>query len=160
MNYSVDLKSIKEIEDSLQQFQKAIQKKIIRKGLRRLGNELKGQIQSNIQHNSKKLKKAIKVKVKSYKRGSKIWMGVGIPNSGEDDWLLKLKAHAYDSGWRPYPKGRPTQRKGKGWRKGLRRLGGDKIWKTQFITKVYKNTKGKAEQLLKEAIDEVMREFI
>lgn len=141
MNASIDPNSIKAVMASLQEFEKKVQRKIITNGLRALGKKLRSQIRGNITWNSKTLRRAVKFGVKSRDRGKLIWMGAGVLGSKmtDDDWRIKVKAWAYDGGWYPYPKGRPTNRKGKGWRKGLRRLGGTKIYRTGFISKVYQS---------------------
>lgn len=159
MNFSTNQNSVTDIISTLRNFEVKVQKKLMRQGLRKLGAELALHIKSGIYWNDNKLRRKVKVKVKSYKRGRKIWMGAGFLNDNDEDWKIKVRAHAYNNGWRPYPKGRPTNRKGKGWRKGLRRLGGEKIWNTQFVTNVYKNTLPKAQDMLLDNIKEAIREL-
>lgn len=158
MRYSTNQKSVQQIATALASFEKKMQRKIMRKALRKLGERLALRIRSNIFWNSKKLRRAVKTKIKSYKRGKIIWMGTGFLNDNSDDWRLKVKAHAYNNGWVPYPKGRPTNRKGKGWRKGLRRLGGTKIYQTEFVTRVYRDTLPQATEMLRDAITEAVKE--
>lgn len=159
MRYSTNQKSVQAISQTLMNFEKKMQRKIMRKALRKLGERLALRIRSNIFWNSKKLRRAVKTKVKSYKRGRVIWCGTGFLNNNSDDWRLKVKAHAYNNGWTPYPKGRPTNRQGKGWRKGLRRLGGSKIYQTEFVTKVYRDMKPMAQDMLYESVVEAIKEL-
>ena len=158
MRYSVDQQSVNQIQIALQNFEKKLQRRIARKGLRKLGERLKQGIINNIYWDDKELKRNIRIRVKSYKRGNLIWMGVGYIERPADDWRIKVRAHSYDKGWRAYPKGRPTDRKGKDWRKGLRRLGGHKIWITRFLSKEYETAKRIAPDILLESIREVIRE--
>ena len=146
------------MQTALNQFQLRIQRKIIRQALRRLGKRMVSQMKSNITWKSKKLKRAIKAKVKTYKRGKIIWMGVGVPAGDYDDWRTPVKAYAYDKGFTPYPKGRPTNRKGRGWRKGLRRIGGSKIFNTRFISKVRDQYLNTAYDLVYKDIAEMIKE--
>jgi hypothetical protein len=159
VNFSTNQNSVRDIISTLRNFEVKVQKKLMRQGLRKLGAELALHIKSGIYWNDNKLRRKVKVKIKSYKRGRKIWMGAGFLNDNDEDWKIKVRAHAYNNGWRPYPKGRPTNRKGKGWRKGLRRLGGEKIWNTQFVNNVYKNTLPKAQDMLLDNIKEAIREL-
>ena len=159
MRYSTDQKSVNQIAETLKNFEKKIAKKLLRKGLKKLGQQLALRIKTNITWNSKKLYRSVKVKIKTYKRGKIIWMGVGFINDNSDDWRTKVKAHAYNSGWKPYPKGRPTNRKGKGWRKGLRRLGGQKIYNTGFVTRVYRTAQEQARDMLYQNVVEAIKEL-
>ncbi len=159
MYYSTNQKSVNEIISTLQKFEKKVQKKLLRQGLRKLGNQLALRIKSGITWNSKKVYRSVRVKIKSYKRGRIMWMGVGFINSATDDWKTKVKAHAYNRGWRPYPKGRPTNRKGKGWRKGVRRLGGAKIYDTKFVDKVYQQAPPLINQMLYDNITQAIKEL-
>lgn len=159
MLYSTDQKSVNRIRDVLKNFEIKLQKKLLRKGLRRLGQQLALRIKANITWNSKKLYRSVKVKVKTYKRGKIIWMGVGFLNDNADDWKTKVKAHAYNNGWKPYPKGRPTNRKGKGWRKGVRRVGGLKIYNTGFVTRVYQTSQEQAKDMLYQNVVEAIKEL-
>lgn len=159
MRYSTDQNSVNRIQEALRNFEKKLQRKMLRKGLRKLGQQLALRIKTNITWNSKKLYRSVKVKVKSYKRGRIMWMGVGFVNDNSDDWRTKVKAHAYNNGWKPYPKGRPTNRKGKGWRKGLRKLGGTKIYNTGFVTRAYDDAKLMAQDMLYQNVVEAIKEM-
>lgn len=136
-----------------------MQKKLLRQGLRKLGEQLALRIKAGITWNSKKVYRSVRVKVKSYKRGRILWLGVGFINSNTDDWRTKVKAHSYNKGWRPYPKGRPTNSKGKGWRKGIKRVGGMKIYNTQFVEKVRQATPEHAQRMLYDNILQLIKEM-
>lgn len=113
-----------------------IQKKLVRQVLRKIGKEILQKMRANVTWNDPKFRRMLKVKIKTYKRGRYIWMGVGaLKGFGGEDWKQLVKAHAYNSGWMPYPKGRPTNRKGKNWRKGLRKIQAPKVWITQWRDK-------------------------
>lgn len=159
MLYSANQNSVNRIIDSLKQFETKLQRKVLRQGLRKLGEEIKLKIRVAIPVNSKRLLRGVKVKIKSYKRGRKIWMGVGYIYSGTDDWRTKVMAHSYDKGFRPYPKGRPTNAKGKGWRSGLRKLGGQKIYETKFMQKIYNSTKNDAQEMLYQNVLQAIKEL-
>lgn len=136
MRYSTNQNSVSKIKVHLAGFEKKLHGTLTRKTLRGIGRDVEAQIRGNVSWNDPEMRRTIKTKIKTYKRGRLIWMGIGVIESALTDWKVKVRAHAYDKGWVPYPKGRPTNRKGKGWRSGLRRLGGTKIWATHFITSV------------------------
>lgn len=159
MNYSIDQNSIIRIKQYLEEVPKRIQRKVLRKALKEFGNQCVSTIRSRITWNSKKLKRKIGVKTKTYKRGNIIWMGAGALLRTDSDWRTLVKAHAYDGGWRPYPKGHPTNAKGKGWRKGKRRLGGTKIYQTGFISSTYRSMMPKAPRIIESAILDALREY-
>lgn len=158
MNFSTDQNSVNQIKAALQDFEVKLQRRILRKGLRALGNQLKNEIQSNITHQSKVMRRSVRIKVKTYKRGKLMWMGVGFPVHEYPDWRTPVKARCYNNGWRPYPKGRKQSAKGKGWRKGQRKLGGTKIYETQFLSKVYNSAPARLEKMLYENVLEVIKE--
>lgn len=129
---------VKRLIKELQQFPTKLRNKILRNGFKEWGQTLKSAIKGNITWDDPKMSRNVHQKIKTFKRGKVMWSAVGIKtgHNGNEE-LPGWRAHFYDNGFRVYPKGRPTDRKGKGrgWRQGLRGVLGDKIYNTKFITK-------------------------
>lgn len=96
-------------------------------------------MRSGITWNSKYMRAACTYKIKSYKRAKYYWVGVGVLKAGSQgvgNRKVKVnpgwRAHMYDRGWRPFPKGAVVDKKGKGWRKRDKRVGA-LIYATHFI---------------------------
>lgn len=148
MNFSwkIDENSLKEIQSSLKQFSTKVKKQIIRDGGRKWAKGVVSQMRHNMTWQEKDLKKAVKVKVKTLRKNRGVWIGVGIESGkklgegGFDSYWAATKARWYNDGWTPYPKGRKSGRKGRGWRKGLRKQGGQKVWETHFLEKTAQQT--------------------
>lgn len=139
-------------------------RKPFRKVLRSWGKSVVQEIKGNMNWDTKNMKRSVKQLVISQKRGtllhSKIGVLIGNRNAKKDDpaniknpgWRM----HMYDRGWRPFPKGREHGRKGKGWRKGLYRITGNKIYETRFLSKVYPRW-NELDNLITNAVQEVIR---
>jgi hypothetical protein len=136
VRFSTNESSLRKVRSELDLLPKRLQNKIIRKALRSLGSSITADVKTGISWEDPEVRRNIKVKIKSYKRGKLIWMGVGALR-GANDYVL-LRARWYNDGWKPYPKGVPTGRKGKGWRRGLRNAGGTTIYKTEYINNAYR----------------------
>lgn len=158
INYGVSQQSLKAIQQDLQTLGRTLAKKIIRTGLRAWGNETAALMRANMTWNDEEVKRAVKIKVVSFKRNKGIWIGVGIEGGktvtahGKPFWAATL-GRWYNDGWTPYPKGRPSGKKTRGWRKGVRNVGGSKIYELDFLTKTART----AHQTISFHIEEALR---
>lgn len=158
INYGISQQSLKNIQKDLQTLGRTLAKKVIRTGLRAWGNETIQVMRSNMMWNDDEVKRAVKIKVVSFKRNRGIWIGVGIEGGkmvtahGKPFWAATL-GRWYTDGWTPYPKGRPTGKKTRGWRSGLRGVGGNKIYQLDFLTKTARSQ----QQNISYHIEEAMR---
>lgn len=136
-------------------FAKKIRNQILRKGLKRWATVVKALIKSNLTVDDDELKRNIRVKTKSYRRGSKIWIGVGVKDNGaRPNENPGLRVAMYEGGYRVWPKGRKTNRKGRGWRSGLRRIvSQDKINRTKFMAKSQEQSKSLIVPSIREEIN-------
>jgi hypothetical protein len=136
-----------------------MRRSIIRKGLRRWSRAVRAAIRSNLTVDDKELKSNIRVKVKSYRRGSKIWIGVGVAdNETRPQTNPGLRVAMYEGGWRPWPKGKASGRTGKDWRRGLRRVvSSTKVHRTMFMSKAQAQTKGLIIPAIREELDSAIR---
>lgn len=157
VRFSLNESSLRKVKSELELLPRKLQNKIIRKALRSLGNEITADIKTGITWKDPEVRRNIKVKIRSYKRGKLIWMGVGALR-GADDYVL-LRARWYNDGWKPYPKGVEHGRKGRGWRRGLRNMGGNTIYKTQFITNAYRRAVPTAAEKVYQSILEGIQEI-
>lgn len=110
-----------------------LRRKTIPDTLEKIGKEAVTAIKAGM-GNSVKTKNNQRFLVKSYKDRKIWWMGAGTVFDG-GDWKLKAKARWFEYGYRPYPKGKPQEGKGRGWRKGLRRQGGEVINARGYLSK-------------------------
>ena len=137
-------------------------RKPFRKILRTWGKSVVGEIKNNMTWKTKNMKKSVKQLVISQKRGTLLHSKIGVlkgKGSKTDPSNIKnpgWRMHMYERGWRPFPKGREHGRKGKGWREGMYRIVGNKIYETRFISKVYPRY-NELDNLIANAIQEVIR---
>jgi hypothetical protein len=157
LNFQISPESLKTIQKELNGLSAKIQKKIIRQGLRQVGKAITQVQKGGVSWDDPEMRRAIKTKVKTFKRGRYIWLGAGVIWSSTKDWKFFVRANSYDKGWVPYPKGRPTNRKGKGWRKGIKRLGGQKIYNTQFIQRGGRVVAPWTEHIMRAAVDDALK---
>lgn len=145
-SWKIDENSLKAIQAELKQFDAKMKKVIAKDALRNWSKGVISQMRSNMTWNEKDLKKAIKVRIKTLRKNRGVWVGVGIESGkklgegGFDSYWAATKARWYNDGWTAYPKGRKSGRKGKGWRLGLRKMGGRKVWQTKFMEKTAAET--------------------
>jgi hypothetical protein len=161
MNFSwkIDEKSIREIQESLRGFERKVRNKIIRQGGRQWANDTIDVVKSNITWNSKNVKKHIASKIKTLKRGRGVWIGVGVRGGVKvDSGWIGTKARWYNDGWTAYPKGRKSGRTGKGWRNGLRGVGGRKVYETNFIIKAGEQMLPRLPQYIVNSIQSAIQE--
>lgn len=159
LNFQLDPKTVKQVQTQLSNLEQRIKKKIIRGALREVGKAMSQVQKAGVTWDDPEMRRKIKTKVKSFKRGRFIWLGTGVLEGAEVDWRFKARAYAYNGGWIPYPKGRPTGRKGKGWRKGLKRLGGQKIYKTEFISRGGRVVAPWADSIIRQSVNEAVNQI-
>lgn len=163
LSWKINENSLAEITRLLSEVDKKIVRKVLRKGMRNWAKQIQQKVKSNIswQERNRGLKKSIITKSATYKRGRVVWTGVGIAGdeytSSKGEVVdLRSKANWYNNGWHAYPKGQKSDRKGRGWRKGLRGQKGNKVYETKFFDDAYQG----ADKLLIQAIEDSIREAI
>jgi hypothetical protein len=163
--WQIDPNSIKEIQASLKQFELKVAKKILRQGVRSWGKETISALKSNMTWNERKLKSKVKMKVKTLRKNRGIWVGVGIESSvrlgkegAPDAFWAATKARWYNDGWTAIPKGYKSGKKTRGWRKGLRGIGGKKVWETHFLEKTAAQMLPKLPSQILKTLEEAVKE--
>jgi hypothetical protein len=159
LNFQLDPRTVKQVQTQLLNLEKRIKKKIIRGALREVGKAITQVQKGGVTWDDPLMRREIKAKVKTFKRGRYIWLGAGVVWSNNRDWKFYVRANSYDKGWVPYPKGRPSGRKGKGWRKGVKRLGGQKIYKTEFIQRGGRVVAPWADSIIRNYVDDAVKEI-
>ena len=108
----IDVDSIAETVRDLQAVPLKVRAKVIKKALRDWGRLVIKSAKRNVSWKSKVLKRNIIQKVRTYPKGAsnarvkRIWLGIGvrrIPGSIRVD--VGKRAHLYEAGWSPWPKG-------------------------------------------------------
>jgi len=158
--FPIDQNTVKKVQSELKGLNLRIQKKLVRQALRQVGKAITQVQKANVLWDDPLMRRAIKTTVKTYKRGKTLWMGAGVLRGKtvpETDWKFYVRAFGYNQGWRPYPKGKPTNRKGKNWRKGLRGQGGPVIYKTEYIDKGYRAVVPFAETIIKATVEDAVK---
>ena len=141
VSWKVDQGSIYKLQAELSRLAAKVILKGARKGMNLWAVEAKGLVRSNLattNFDSASLRKSIVHKVVRLKRGRGLWVGVGIAGGkswGTRNFFIAHLGRWYETGWTPYPKGRPTNAKGKDWRKGVYSVGGTRIFRTNFLTR-------------------------
>lgn len=167
MNYSwqVDEASLRRVISELNNFEVKVQKQVARTAFRDWGKDTVKEVRSAMNGwNSRVLQKAITYKIRSLRKNKGIWVGVGtrsgvkyqrFDKSEKDaNWAATL-SRWYNDGWSPYPKGQKSDRKGKGWRRGLRNQRGAKRYKTEFLTSTGRRMQPKVVQYILRAIQSI-----
>ena len=108
----IDVDSIAETIRDLQAVPLKVRARVIKKALREWGRIVVKSAKRNVSWRSKVLKRNIIQKVATYPKGAsnarvkRIWLGIGvrrIPGSIRVD--VGKRAHLYEAGWSPWPKG-------------------------------------------------------
>jgi hypothetical protein len=108
----IDVDSIAETVRDLQAVPLKVRARVIKKALREWGRIVIKSAKRNVSWRSKVLKRNIIQKVATYPKGAsnarvkRIWLGIGvrrIPGSIRVD--VGKRAHLYEAGWSPWPKG-------------------------------------------------------
>ena len=111
----IDIETIHTVIRELGEINQRTRVKIIRKGLRLWGRKGVKNAKRNVSWKSRLLKRSIVQKGNSYPKGSsaartkRIWLGIGVkryPGTIRED--VGARAHFYEGGWTPWPKGRQT----------------------------------------------------
>jgi hypothetical protein len=111
----VDAAGINDILKDMEAISTGIRTRMIKRTLRDWGRMVVKAAKAGVSWRSRKLRRNIIQKVKSYPKGAsaartrRIWVGVGVkrlPGTIRED--VGARAHFYEAGWRPWPKGRPT----------------------------------------------------
>jgi hypothetical protein len=158
-SYQIDQKSLNQIRASLVQYERKIRNKVIRSGFKEWAKATTEVAKGNVTWNDKLLRRYITSKIKILKKKRGVWVGVGVRSGikkpGVDEVWLGTKSRWYNDGWTSYPKGRKSGKKGKGWRRGLRGVGGRKIYQTEYLTKTAKMMLPRVPQYILNSINAV-----
>ncbi len=178
VSIDIDADSIRATLRDLEAVPVRVRSKVAKKSLRTWGKLVAKSVKRNISWNGRNTKRAVTVKVKTYPKGAsnarvkRIWLGIGVREGlrspGREvkgrygDIYPGWRAHFYEAGWTPWPKGlkpgrlddpKPKRqgnyrgqpaarmrailafvRRQNRWRKGLRRVqGGARIYITRFL---------------------------
>jgi len=164
VSWQIDTKSLATLNKYLQEMEKKIAKKVVRKGIRDWAKRTTEKLRGNITWNDPIMRRSFVTKVKTLRRNRGFWVGVGVEgskkvtNEAGDTYWIATRARWYHDGWTPYPKGRKSNKKGKGWRNGLRGQGGQKVYNTQFVEKERQGALAVLPQHIFNAIQEAINE--
>jgi hypothetical protein len=130
----IDLDAIRATLRDLEEIPLKVRSKVVKKSLRTWGKLAARSAKRNILWNARNTKRAVTVKVATYPKGAsnarvkRIWLGVGVREGARSpgrevkgrygDIYPGWRAHFYEAGWTPWPKGRPTVRT---WGNGMTR---------------------------------------
>lgn len=112
ISIDIDVDAISETLRDLQAVPLKVRAKVIKKGLREWGRIVIKSAKRNVSWRSRLLRRNIIQKVVTYPKGAsnarvkRIWLGVGIrriPGTIRQD--VGRRAHFYEGGWSPWPKG-------------------------------------------------------
>jgi hypothetical protein len=163
LSFKVNKTSLAKVVTEIRGLDEKAERKAIRKGLRRWAKYAEAIIKSNITWNETTLKNSIGIKIKRLKKKRGFWVGVGIEGGkligieqGGDFVYAATKARWYEGGWHAYPKGVPSGKKTRGWRRGLRGRKGQLVYKTQFMEKSYELAKQALPSFIEAAIKEAI----
>ena len=122
----VDLRSIGRVIRELGDINVKTRARIIKSGLRDWGRLVVKQVKRNVSWKAFNTPRAAIQKVKTYPKGAsakrlkRIWLGIGIKEGARSpgkevrgrygEFYPGWRAHFYEAGWSPWPKGRPTVR--------------------------------------------------
>jgi hypothetical protein len=124
ISIGVDLKSIGRVVRDLDAIDVKTRARIIKSGMRDWGRLVAKQVKRNVTWKATNTPRATIQKVKTYPKGAsakrikRIWVGVGIKEGARSpgkevvgrygEFFPGWRAHFYEAGWSPWPKGRPT----------------------------------------------------
>ena len=108
----IDVDSIAETIRDLQAVPLKVRARVIKKALREWGRIVVKSAKRNVSWRSKVLKRNIIQKVATYPKGAsnarvkRIWLGIGVRRiAGSIRVDVGRRAHLYEAGWSPWPKG-------------------------------------------------------
>ena len=170
---------------ALKRLPEGIRRKVARKGIREWAKRLRTAVRAMAYPKAKRTRRNLAVKVKTYKRAI-VWGAVGVKSSGERRSDPSWRSHLFDGGWRPWPKGtRSSQSRtaeanaprragnwkpnygaklpagaatNRGWRKGLRRRYGNRIFRLQYLTQPARSHIQFARTSVVNAVGEALKE--
>lgn len=173
------------VASALKRLPEGIRRKVARKGIREWAKKLRTAVRAMAYQKAKRTRRNLAVKVKTYKRAI-VWGAVGVKSSGERREDPSWRSHLYDGGWRPWPKGTKSsqartakasapKRAGnwkpnyaaklplssemnRGWRKGLRRRYGTRIFRLQYLTQPARSHIQFARTAVVNAVEEALKE--
>lgn len=128
----------------LQAIAPKIQRQIFKTGLREWAKATRAAVRANLTVNDKELKASVTIQTKTFNKGSTIRVRVGCKNNATGPATNPgLRSSFFEGGFRPWAKGQPSGKKGKGWRKGLKRtrLASRKVHATLFMKRAQEQTK-------------------
>jgi hypothetical protein len=163
VNYSwqIDKKSLEIILNQIKRFEKKAQNKVLRRGASAWGRATTAALKAAVPINDKELRESITWKVKKLKKNRGLWCGVGFRSGRKiDTTWAGTKARWYNDGWTAFPKGRKTQRTGKGWRKGLRGANGRLVYQTRFVDKTAERMIPLFPKYITESLNQAIKEGI
>jgi hypothetical protein len=154
VKFEMDEKSAVAVKKALEGLATKVRNKAVRLAFREWSKEVIQSMKANVTWNAPKFRRAIAAKIKSFNRGKKMWMGVGVrKDGGKPGW----QSNFYEGGWRPWVKGTPSGKTGKGWRAGLaKRNLSTQIYDTHFISRAYRQHMGSFSRILTNRVKEVL----
>jgi hypothetical protein len=165
LSWKINPVSLKLLSDEMASLDKTIRRKAIRTAAKKWSIKVINAIKSNIDWNEGTIQDYLDFKVKSLKRGQILWIGVGslagkkirTESNAGTAWVAS-KVRWYNDGWRPVPKGYKSGRKGRGWRKGVRNLGGTVYYNTKFVDRAHAQTQDSFVQIVSNEIIKAINE--
>ena len=191
----IDAAGINDVLKDMNAISAGIRTRMVKRTLRDWGRMVAKAAKRGVTWRSRKLKRNIIQKVTSYPKGAsgkrtrRIWVGVGVkrfPGGIRED--VGARAHFYEKGWSPWPKGRPTgiqvgevrpkrqgnyrgqppermrdilafARRMNRWRKRFRRIqGGARYWWTFYLSKAGKQMGPRLSPMIAESANAVIAE--
>lgn len=191
----VDVEGINDVLKDMEAISTKLRTRMIKRTLRDWGKQVAKAAKAGVSWKSRKLRRNIVQKVTSYPKGAsaartrRIWLGVGVkrlPGTIRED--VGARAHFYEAGWRPWPKGRPTRiavgadrpkrqgnyrgqpaarmrailafaRRMNRWRKRFRRIqGGTKYYETRYLGNAGKRLGPRLSPMIAESANAVLAE--
>ena len=117
VSIQIDAAGINDVLKDMNAISAGVRTRMVKRTLRDWGRMVAKAAKRGVTWRSRKLKRNIIQKVTSYPKGAsgkrtrRIWVGVGVkrfPGGIRED--VGARAHFYEKGWSPWPKGRPTVR--------------------------------------------------
>jgi hypothetical protein len=170
VSIDIDADSIRATLRDLEAVPVKVRSKVAKKSLRTWGKLVAKSVKRNISWNAKKTKRNVHVKIATYPRAAsnarvkRIWLGIGVkrlPGTIRED--VGARAHFYEAGWSPWPKGvkprtpldpKPKRRgnyrgqpaarmrailafvrRQNKWRDNLKRVRGVRVYATRFLAR-------------------------
>lgn len=155
VKFEIDPKSAAAVRTALEGLATKVRNKAVRSAFREWSKEVIQTMRGYVTWDAPAFRRSIAAKIKSFNRGKKMWMGIGVRKDGDrPGW----QSNFYESGWRPWVKGTPSGKTGKGWRAGLaKRNLSTQIYDTGFMSKAYRQHMGSFSRILTNKVAEILR---